>query len=78
MFLKFVLKDKAAQTGFMNTINSSKQTNKKQYNKGSICSNMQTQVNRYFLETGRDLHVLEGVSLNAGNTNQNNAKKGVL
>lgn len=28
MFLKFVLKKKAAQTGFMNTINSSKQTNK--------------------------------------------------
>jgi len=28
MFLKLVLKEKAAQTGFMNTINSSKQTNK--------------------------------------------------
>lgn len=28
MFLKFVLKEKAAQTGFMNTINSSKQTKK--------------------------------------------------
>lgn len=28
MFLKFVLKEKAAQTGFMNTINSSKQKKK--------------------------------------------------